>query len=207
MICNILLQGLFVGIMIAAPFGPTGMLCVKRAINYGVKSGIISGLGAASADAIFAAISGFGLTAIINLVEAKKYAIQTGGGILLILIGIITLIFKKKENKPEESSNESVGYFKQYITSFFLTLTNPITIIAVAALMTTIQMYDLDTHFSYICVFITSVFLGSALWFLGLSFVIAKFVRDKVNCKTLYYINSISSILFIVFGVVVLIYR
>ena len=91
------LRGLMIGFSIAAPVGPIGVLCIRRTLADGRKAGFISGLGAASADALFGSVAGFGLTFVSNFLISQGDRLQLAGGIFLLYLGIKTFLAKPKE--------------------------------------------------------------------------------------------------------------
>jgi threonine/homoserine/homoserine lactone efflux protein len=203
---DILLKGILVGFLIAAPVGPMGILCVKRTLTFGPLAGIISGLGAATADAIFAVFAGFGIGAIAYIIESKQSMIELFGGIILIVLGIITFIHKSKTKLNGGNGTNNLGALGNYFSSFFLTITNPITILAVGALFAGFGVIEIDGQTYETLTLILGVFIGSAAWFLGLSLVIGILLHKRLTDAHMQKVNMISSIIFIIFGVSILIY-
>src|SRR5690348_5648959 len=124
------LKGLILGFSIAAPVGPIGVLCIRKTLQFGRFSGLFSGLGAAAADAIYAVIAGFGLTFVSNFLLAGQYWFQLIGGVFLLYLGWKTFVAK-----PEEQSNHlsHSNLLHDFASTFFLTLTNPMTILSFLA--------------------------------------------------------------------------
>jgi len=125
------LSGLAIGFSIAAPVGPIGVLCVRRTLVEGRTSGFVSGLGAASADAIYGSIAAFGLTLISNFLITQQVWLRLIGGLFLCCLGLKTLLAKPAEQAATAKGNGLIG---AYVSTFFLTLTNPMTIISFAAI-------------------------------------------------------------------------
>ena len=122
-----LYKGLILGFSVAAPVGPIGVLCINRTINKSYVSGLVTGLGAATADLIYGLIAGLGLTIISNFLIDQKLWIQTIGLIFLFYLGIKTLM--KKKTEIEFNKTIDTRLFKDYLTTFILTITNPATIL------------------------------------------------------------------------------
>ena len=122
-----LLRGLAIGFSIAAPVGPIGVLCIRRTLAEGRASGFVSGLGAASADGIYGCIAGFGVTFISNFLVTQQVWLRLIGGVFLCYLGLKTLLAKPAEQAGFAKGNGLVG---AYASTFFLTLTNPMTIIS-----------------------------------------------------------------------------
>lgn len=118
-------KGLIIGFSIAAPLGPIGILCIQRTLHEGRTSGLISGLGAATADAVYGFIAGFGLTFISTFLVDEQVQIRLFGGLFLLYLGIKTFFSVSEEKRTEKGST----LIKAYMTTFILTLTNPVTIL------------------------------------------------------------------------------
>jgi len=160
-----LLKGIAVGIVIALPLGPMGVLCVRRTLFEGPPFGLMSGLGAACADTVFGIVAGFGLTAVRDWVLGFQNWLGAAGGLFLILAGARALL-SHDVREPEPLAGERlVGAFA---SAFALTITNPISILAFAAIFAKVGL-DRDATFGTISVLIAGVFAGSALWWLGLT--------------------------------------
>jgi threonine/homoserine/homoserine lactone efflux protein len=182
-----LLKGIAVGIVIALPVGPVGVLCVRRTLFEGPSYGFVSGLGAATADTIFGVIAGFGLTIVRDFMLRYQDWFGAAGGVFLIAVGIKALT-KADDAEPEPVDGEA--HFAAYVSTFALTITNPITILAFAGVFAKVGISQgagfLDTG-----ALIGGVFLGSLLWWLGLSFGIAA-LRRRAGTVRLKWINRIS---------------
>ncbi|UCE19161.1 MAG: LysE family transporter, partial [Gemmatimonadota bacterium] len=122
----IFLKGLIIGFSIAAPVGPIGVLCIQRTINGGYRSGVYTGLGAATADALYGSVAAFGLTVISHFLVQHTFWFSLTGGIFLCYLGVRAFLSKSLK---DPSILKKAKYFNAYISSFFLTLTNPMTIL------------------------------------------------------------------------------
>jgi len=194
----IILKGLILGISIAAPVGPIGILCIRRTIEEDRLSGLISGLGAACADAIFASIAVFGITQISNLFF--------GGQILLRIIGIIYLLFLGVRTYisiptiPQQIHTPPKRQFFNFLSTFMLTMTNPVTIISFAAIFTGIGVINPDGKYFSQFILVLGVFLGSVSWWFFLSSIVGVF-RLRINLDKMRWINRASGGILISFGV------
>src|SRR3972149_11539891 len=121
---NFLIRGLIMGFSIAAPVGPIGVLCIRRTLAEGRLHGLLSGLGAATADALYGCIAAFGLTFISDVLVPQQVWFRLVGGAFLILLGVKTLRAKPSEKSSSEKRTSLLG---AYGSTFFLTLTNPMT--------------------------------------------------------------------------------
>jgi len=191
-----LLRGLVIGFSIAAPVGPIGVLCIRRTLAEGRVSGLVSGLGAATADAIYGCIAGFGLTFISSFLVSQQLWLRVIGGAFLCYLGIKTLLAKPAEQATPTKGNGLVG---AYASTFFLTLTNPMTIISFAAIFAGLGLASTSRSYGSAGVLVLGVFIGSALWWLILSGGVGIF-RDKFNPRGLQWVNRISGAVITGFG-------
>lgn len=189
-------RGLLIGFSIAAPVGPIGVLCIRRTLSDGRKAGLLSGLGAATADAIYGCIAGFGLAFISNFLINQQTWIRLIGGLFLCYLGIKTLLAKPAV-KPAEVKNK--GLIGAYASTFFLTLTNPMTILSFVAIFAGLGLAG-STNYASAGILVLGVFLGSAAWWLLLSGVVGIF-REKFKPSAMLWINRISGAIILGFGV------
>lgn len=201
MLSSLLIKGCLIGFSIAMPVGPIGLLCIRNSLGRGLVFGLMTGLGAALADAIFGAIGGFGVSAIGTFFTDYRLAIELAGAIFLCYLGLATFAEKTAASKEVETQK---GYFQAFASSFLLTLTNPLTILSFAGVYAGLgagsSVSDLTTP-----IFITlGVFLGSALWWLLLSTSCSCF-KDKMNGTAKKWLNRISGGIILGFGLLILI--
>jgi threonine/homoserine/homoserine lactone efflux protein len=191
-----LLRGFAIGFSIAAPVGPIGVLCIRRTLAEGRASGLVSGLGAASADAIYGCIAGFGLTFISNFLVTQQEWLHLIGGVFLCYLGSKTFLAKPAEQAVSAEGNGLAG---AYASTFFLTLTNPMTIISFAAIFAGLGLASTSGNYVSAVVLVLGVFIGSALWWLILSGGVGVF-REKFNPRGLQWVNRISGAIIAGFG-------
>jgi threonine/homoserine/homoserine lactone efflux protein len=192
------LRGLLIGISIAAPVGPIGVLCIRRTLSNGKLAGFLSGMGAATADMMYGAIAAFGLTVITGLLVENKIWFRLIGGCFLLYLGVKTFLEKPADHAAK--ANQS-GYFSAYLSTFFLTITNPMTILSFAAIFAG-TMFVGKTNSPMLLVI--GVFAGSATWWLTLSFVVG-LLRDRLTASHMAWINRISGTIITIFGIVALV--
>ena len=191
-----LLTGLAIGFSIAAPVGPIGVLCIRRTLAEGRVSGLLSGLGAATADALYGCIAGFGLVFVSNFLVSQQVWLRLVGGVFLCWLGMRTLLAKPTE---QSGSPKAMGLAGAYASTFFLTLTNPMTIISFAAIFAGLGLANRSGNYASATILVLGVFSGSALWWLILSGGVGLF-RDKFNPHGLKWVNRISGMIITGFG-------
>jgi len=194
------LKGLIIGFSIAAPVGPIGVLCIRRTLAQGRLSGFISGLGAATADAIYGCIAGLGLTFISSLLIHQQLGLRLIGGGFLCYLGIKTFTSLSTEQAAKVTGSSLLS---TYVSTFFLTLTNPLTMLSFAAVFAGLGVANTSGNYLLAIILVLGVFTGSALWWLLLCGCIG-LVLTKVTAKRLQWVNRISGMIITMFGVVAL---
>ena len=195
------IKGLLIGLTIAAPVGPVGVLCVHRTLKYGRLIGVCSGLGAASADLFYGAVAAFGLVAITNLITDSSSVIRLVGGLLFIAIGIHMLRQRPSfvaDAEDVQVEQDRPSLITAWLSTFVLTAMNPGTIIAFTVIFATFGI-DGDAGALGAASLVLGVFIGSALWWCSLSFF-ANAMRTYVK-KHGRVINRISGGIIITFGI------
>ena len=195
-----LLRGLIIGFSIAAPVGPIGVLCIRRTLAEGRASGLISGLGAATADAIYGCIAAFGLTFISSILIRQQAWLRLVGGAFLCYLGLKTFLTRPAQQATSAKGNGLVG---AYASTFFLTLTNPMTMLSFAAIFAGLGIASASGNYVSAGVLVLGVFIGSALWWLILSVGVGTF-RTTFNPHGLRWVNRISGIIITGFGLLAL---
>jgi len=196
----VFLKGIFIGFAMAIPIGPIGIMCIRKTLTEGRLRGLIIGFGAATADLLYGCVAAFGLTVISNTLFNQRIWIRLIGGTLLIFLGIRT--FRTHPIDPKIAINNS-GILRSYLTTVFLTLTNPLTIFAFIAVFVALGLGHMTGYFSA-STLVGGVFIGSSLWFLFLSSGVILF-RKKLDIVGLRWVNRIAGILIIVSGIIAIV--
>jgi threonine/homoserine/homoserine lactone efflux protein len=191
------LRSILIGISIAAPLGPIGVLCVRRTLAQGMAFGLVTGLGAASADALYAALAGSGLALVSAFLVNQQVWIHLAGGVFLCYLGVRTGLTVPASNTLENHKDSLAG---AYGTTFFLTLTNPITIISIAGIFAGLGLAVLGKNLISVSSMVLGVFVGSCLWWLFLSGTISLF-RARFGAREMLWVNRISGLIILAFGV------
>ena len=191
------LKGLAIGFAMAVPVGPIGIMCIRKTLTEGRLRGLIIGLGAATADLFYGTVAAFGLTIISDTLVDQRFWIRLIGGALLLFLGV--RIFRAQPKDPKIKLNNN-GILRSYLTTVFLTLTNPLTIFAFVAVFAALGLGDGLSYFSS-TILVAGVFIGSGLWFLLLSSG-AIFFRKKLDLVGLKWVNKIAGILVIISGLI-----
>jgi len=194
-------KGLVIGFVIAAPVGPIGVLCARRTLMHGRRAGFYSGMGAATADAIYGFIAAFGLTLISDMLLEYHTWLRWAGGAVLLLLGAKAILSRpvKKYDLPRSARH----YAGLYSSTFFLTLTNPMTIFSFAAVFAGFGLAGAKGSVLATATLIIGVFLGSALWWLFLVGIFSLY-RRKFQSHEIQWLNRISGTIIAGSGVLAL---
>ncbi len=188
------------GLAISVPVGPVNVLCASRTLTKGRTSGLLSGLGAATADAFYGAIAAFSITLVIAFLIREQFWIRVIGGILLLAIGCI--YFRKPPQSLNHRQPEGGGH-SDYVSTFFITLTNPTTVLSFLAILTALGMGEHRAGWlSFLLV--GGIFCGSMLWWITLV-TLVNWLRDRFNENSMRWMNRIAGLAIGGFGMFTLI--
>jgi threonine/homoserine/homoserine lactone efflux protein len=191
------LKGLTIGFSIAAPVGPIGLLCIRRSLADGTLAGLMTGLGAATADAVYGCVAGFGLTALSSFLVNQRFWLGLFGGVFLCY-----LAWRIISSKPPAESLEPRrgGLLAAFGSTFLLTLANPLTILSFAAVFAGFGLGSQGaTDSSAAWRLVAGVFTGSGLWWMLLSGGVG-LVRARLGTSMLRSINWVSGGVILAFG-------
>jgi threonine/homoserine/homoserine lactone efflux protein len=202
---HIFLKGLLIGFSIAAPVGPIGVLCIRRTLADGRAAGFVSGLGAATADAFYGSVAGFGLAFISGFLISQGDWLRLLGGLFLLYLGIKTALARPAETQPEEGAGPKAGgLLGAYASTFFLTLTNPLTILSFGAIFAGLGIgSQVPGELLSPALLVLGVFSGSGAWWFLLSGA-AGWMRGRLDGKGLQWVNRVSGAIILAFGLAAL---
>ena len=193
------IQGLIIGFAISAPVGPIGMLCIQQSLQNGFKIGLITGLGAATADNLYGLIAAFSITAISSFLNAYHLWLRILGGLCLIIFGLKLCLSKSSD---EESGIRSVqSMWSAYATGVILTLTNPITFLSFMAIFSALGLGSKSMDYIQALMLVSGILVGSTTWWLFLSGGVAFYLKDYITLRSIKVINWISGVTMVVFGI------
>lgn len=186
---EILVSGLLIGILVSAPMGPVGMLCIQRSLNKGRWPGFFTGVGAAISDLFYCLLTGLGLAFIQNFINENSAVLQIIGSAMLVLFGIY--LFRKNPaaalTKPKTSRNT---YWSDLVTGFLFTFSNPLILFFIISLFGRFNfLLPEHTTFHYLVGY-SAILGGAVLWWYAISFGVNK-LRGHFNVRSLWLINRI----------------
>jgi threonine/homoserine/homoserine lactone efflux protein len=191
-------EGMVIGLSIAAPVGPIGLLCIQRTLAKGRASGLVSGLGAASADALYGGVAGFGITSVSGFLVTQQLWIRLLGGLFLILVGV-RIFLKVPLGSAEVTGHLDLG--SDYASALGLTLSNPLTILSFAAVFVGLGLIGSSGDFASATPLVLGVFAGSTLWWVILSTSVGA-IKGKLGPLHLRWINRLSGAMIVCYGLV-----
>ena len=194
---ELLLKSYFIGFILATPVGAASIVCMRRLLTRGYIAGIVSALGIATADVFYASIAAFCISIVQEPIVKYQWLIRLGGGVILLLLG--TKVYLKK--RPVMScSIVGINYFKVFSSTFLLTLSNPLIIIFLAAILTSIGIQQAPSSVFETISFMGCVFSGSISWWI---FIIGALflLKYRPTPSIIQIINKISAALLFVSGI------
>ena len=193
---SLFVRGLVIGLSIAAVVGPMCILCIQRTVSRGQLYGLVSGMGIATADAVYGSIAAFGLTIITSFLVSQQGWIRLIGGLFLVYLGLKAIFTRPAERAAVAKAN---GFLGAYVSTFLLTLTNPMTILSFAAIFAGIGVGGTGKSYISASMVVLGVFAGSALWWCVLTGSVS-LLRGKFTPQWLQWINRFSGIILALFG-------
>jgi threonine/homoserine/homoserine lactone efflux protein len=198
----ILLRGVVLGLSIAAPVGPIGVLCIRRTLAAGRVAGFVLGLGAATADMLYGAVAAFGLRVISSLLVSGEIWIHLIGACFLCWLGVKTIL-----TPPAVESNVVIARTSlvgSYVTTLLLTLTNPTTILSFIAIFAGIGVLGSGGGSATAGLTVLGIFCGSALWWFILSGIV-NMIRSKFTPRLMRLVNYLSGAILLGFALYALV--
>jgi len=191
------LKGCAIGLSIAAPVGPIGVLCIRRSLAHGARTGFFTGLGAAAADGIYGAVAAFGLTAISGFLVEQQFWLRLVGGVFLFYLGIKTFL-----SRPSDKAATPATDAGAFTSTLLLTLTNPMTIFSFVGIFVGLGVTEKNDYLAATIITL-GVFLGSAVWWLFLSNAVGYF-RSRITPAWMQNVNRLSGMIIIAFALAAL---
>jgi threonine/homoserine/homoserine lactone efflux protein len=195
------IQGLALGFSIAAPVGPIGVLCIRRTLTDGIRAGLLSGLGAATADALYGSVAAFGLTALAGFLIDQAWWMRPVGALVLAVLGARAFFSRP----PSSGDNPGPsGWAGAYLSTLSLTLTNPLTVLSFAGAYAGLGLGTRLTGSAEAASLVVGVFLGSSLWWAILAAAVNS-LRARLTPSLLVWVNRVSGTILILFAGILLI--
>lgn len=194
---SIFVKGLIIGFALSAPVGPIAAICVQRTMNRGRLAGFLSGLGSAAADAVYGTAAAFGASFLAEFLLEHGSWMQKIGGAILVVLGI-RLFFSRP--KDETANGRARGKLGLFLSTFFLTLTNPMTFLAFGAIFATMGLGAVKGHSILTFDLVAGVSLGALAWWTLLVFAVHA-IRKHFTYSKLVWVNRGAGIFVVGVGI------
>jgi aminoacid exporter len=198
---NTFITGMIIGVLVSAPTGPLGILCIQRTLHKGRLNGIVTGLGATTSDLVYAVLVGFSMNFVIDFVEQYRFVIQIVGSIILFFFGY--KIFTKETEKSiddEKIGTTNRNLLSTYTSAFGLCFSNPIIIFLFIALFARFNFFSSKSDVSQVLLALSSIFVGALSWWVTLTMIVGS-LRKKFKKRGLRILNFITGGVLIVLSI------
>ncbi|MDR0962281.1 MAG: LysE family translocator [Mediterranea sp.] len=203
-IINLLWKGIIIGVVVSAPLGPVGILCIQRTLNKGRWYGFVTGLGASLSDIFYALLTGYGMSFVFDYVNQNIYYLQLLGSIMLLAFGIYTFRSNPVRSIRPVSANKGT-YLHNFVTAFAVTLSNPLVIFLFIGLFARFSFVSEGVLVSEAVTGYLAIALGALMWWFGITFFVNK-VRSRFNLRGIWLLNRIIGTIVIVVAILGLIF-
>jgi threonine/homoserine/homoserine lactone efflux protein len=193
------LRGMILGFAIAAPVGPIGLLCIQRTLKGGWRRGFFSGIGAATADAIYGIVAAFGLTVVTSWLVPQRGWLALTGGLFVCCLGARTFLHSGPATQAAVSHGSGSSLISAYFSTLLLTLANPMTILSFMAIFAGAGLVVSPSYNGSAMMLVAGVFTGSAIWWIVLSSGVL-LLRTQVGPKTTEMLNKVAGVIMLGFG-------
>ena len=195
-------RGIAIGILISAPMGPVGIMCIQRTLYKGRKAGLYTGIGAAISDLFYCILTGFGLSFIEEFLERNQNIIQLAGSAVLIAFAVY--LFKKNPasslKTPQEGETQ-VSPHKNILGGFLFTFSNPLILFLIIGLFARFNFSIPEISFYYYIAGYVAIFVGAVIWWEFVTFSVNK-LRAHFNLRSMWLINRIIGVIILLFALV-----
>ncbi len=200
MFFELFIKGLMIGLGVSIPLGPIGVLIIQRTVNKNRIAGFVSGMGAATSDAIYAVIAGFSLTWLINFIKQYQLTFQTLGAIIILLLGV-HIFLKNPVKDIRKFRKKGSSYLQDFGSTFLITFPNPLVIFVFLAVFASTGIV-LNMERPYLAFFVVfGVFAGACSWWIILTSLVSMF-RHRFNLRLLWWFNKVAGVLIWIFVII-----
>jgi len=189
-IISIIIGCISIGVILSAPMGPIGILCVQRTLNNGRNSGLYTGIGAAISDLFYCLLAGMGMSIVTDYIEGNVNMLQVVGSIILVVYSLYMILHDPMKKKVEDDSQPNADRTRDMITGFFLTLSNPLIIFLILPLFARFSFPMPDYRFYHIIIGYLFIVVGALLWWAVITYAVDK-VRARFNINSMRTINRV----------------
>lgn len=186
---SIIVKGFIIGVVVSAPLGPVGVLCIQRTLNKGRWYGFVTGIGASLSDIGYAVLTGYGMSFVGEYIEPHLFLLQLLGSIMLLLFGIYT--FRSNPVRAIRPASPGKGsYFHNFVTAFLVTLSNPLIILLFIGLFARFAFVQTGVLLFEEVTGYLAIALGALAWWLTITYFVNK-VRTRFNLRGIWMLNRV----------------
>lgn len=191
-------RGLLVGILVSAPMGPIGMLCIQRTLSRGRLPAFFTGVGAGLSDLVYCLLAGLGLSFVTDFIQTNQDLLQLIGSVVLLVYAGY-LFGSNPSRSLNKSATQSMSYWKDFATGFLFTFSNPLILFLIIGLFARFSFLAPEfEHYHYVAGYI-SIFAGAVVWWFGVTWFVNK-VRGHFNLRSLWLVNRILAGIILIMG-------
>ena len=195
----ILFKGMMIGMLVSAPMGPIGLLCIQRTLNKGRWHGFYTGIGAACSDVFYALLTCLGMGIVIDFIQQHQESLQIAGSLLLMLFGFY--IYRSNPSKILTKPKETSNYHQDIVSSFFLTLSNPFIIFFFLALFARFGFIEPEDQLLKMITGLLGIVVGAMGWWFLITSLVGK-VRGNFNVRGLWLMNRIVGVVIMILSLI-----
>ena len=199
-VLDLLIKGIIVGVVVSAPLGPVGVLCIQRTLNKGRWFGFVTGLGAALSDICYALMTGYGMSFMDELILKHQIFLQVVGSIMLLAFGIYTFRSNPVKSLRPTSTNRGT-YLHNFVTAFLVTFSNPLIIFLFIGLFARFSFVMPGSPLELQLVGYLAIIIGALSWWFGITYFVNK-VRTRFNVRGIWILNRIIGVVVMIASVV-----
>lgn len=201
-VLDVLIKGFIVGVVVSAPMGPVGVLCIQRTLNKGRWYGFVTGLGAALSDIIYALITGYGMSFVVEFIENPQtlYYFQLIGSAMLFGFGLYTFRSNPAQNIRPISANKG-SLIRNFVTAFFVTLSNPFIILLFIGLFARFSFVLPERFFYEQSIGYLAIVGGAITWWFLITYLVNK-LRTRFDLRGIWILNRIIGVVVMIASVV-----
>ncbi|MBO4984759.1 MAG: LysE family transporter [Bacteroides sp.] len=188
-IASILWKGCLIGVIVSAPLGPVGVLCIQRTLNKGRWYGFVTGIGATMSDICYALLTGYGMSFVFDYVNKNIFYLQLFGSLMLLAFGIYTFRSNPVSSIRPTSTNKGT-YLHNLVTAFFVTLSNPLIIFLFIGLFARFAFVSEGVLVFEAVMGYVAIALGALSWWFGITYFVNK-VRKRFDVRGIWILNRV----------------
>lgn len=193
-------KGFVIGILVSAPMGPIGMLCIQRTLSKGRWHGFITGLGAMVSDIVYAILTSLGMGVVVNFVEANQAPLQLGGSLVLAVFGYYIYQSNPVRNLRKQKERR-LSFTQDFITAFLLTFSNVLIVLLYIGLFARFGFILPDHSVGMIVGGVGCIGIGAVCWWLFITYIVSK-LRKWFNVRGIWLMNQIVGSIIIALSII-----